>query len=118
MTPTRRWIRSVGPLPAINSRAVEQVIQEKLNEAYPPDQFPFDIQVAYTWINVTDYWKIDVRETIAMPSARDMLTPILEAVDHVITDLKVRPVGIEAHALAAITGRIRVGLSGNRAVRQ
>jgi hypothetical protein len=109
MTQTQRWIRNVGPLPSINSRAVEIAIQQKLEEAYPRDQFPFDILVAYTWVHITNYRDINQKKPIPTPSDRDKLTPILEAVEHVIANLKVRPEGIQ-ETLAGITVRIYLGL--------
>jgi hypothetical protein len=84
-------------------------IQEKLEQAYPRDQYPFDILVAYTWVHITDYREINEKKTITMPSDRDKLTPILEAVEHVITNLNVQPERMQ-HTLAEITGRIYLGL--------
>ena len=113
MTSTRRWIRNVGPLPAINSRAVEQAIQEKLETTYPAGHYPFDILVAYNWVHITDYWQINERKTIPMPEDRDKLTPILEAVEHAVSNLKIRTPGSQEHHLGETIERIYLGLLTN-----
>jgi hypothetical protein len=69
MTPTRHWIRNVSHLAALNSHALERAIEKKLEKAYPAELYPFDILVAYTWVQITDYSGIDEKQTV--PTAVD-----------------------------------------------
>jgi hypothetical protein len=88
MTPTRRWIRNVTRLLPIDSRAVEEAIQEKLERTYPTDKYPFDILIAYTWVHITDYSGINERQILPMTVDPDKVTPVLEVVERMTTKLK------------------------------
>jgi len=78
----------VSHLSVFDSRTVEKAIQEKLEQAYPTDQYPFDIFVAYTMVHITDYWEIDERQTVPRALDRDRLTLVLEAVARMIRNVK------------------------------
>jgi hypothetical protein len=71
----------------VNSLAVEKAIQSRLEQAYPTEQYPFDILVAYTWVHITDYSGINEKKVFAIAGDRDYLTPVLEAVDLIIRNL-------------------------------
>jgi hypothetical protein len=88
MTPIRRWIRSVSHLSVLNSGAVEKEIADKLKQAYPTEQYPFDILVAYTWVHITDYSGINEKQTVSAAIDRDKITLVLEAVERITRNLK------------------------------
>jgi hypothetical protein len=86
MTPTQRWIRNVSQLSHVKSRALEQNIQKKLDQAYPTAKYPFDIVVAYTaGVQITDYAGTNRKEPF--PTTIDTFFSILQTVERMINAL-------------------------------
>jgi hypothetical protein len=72
----------------LTSRAIDEAIEEKLDKAYPTDQYPFDILVAFNWVHITDYSGINLKQTLPAAVDRDQIRLVLEAVERMTRNLK------------------------------
>ncbi len=84
----RCWGRSASQLSAVNAKALEKAIQERLERDYPAERYPVEISVAYTWVHVTDYAGIDEKETVPEGVGLDRLTSVLETVKRIVGKLR------------------------------
>jgi hypothetical protein len=73
---------------AANAKALEAVTQETLERVFPEEKYPFNIDVAYDSVHVTDYAGIDERETIPTGVGLDRQTAIVETVERIIKKLR------------------------------
>jgi hypothetical protein len=83
------WNRSCDRLWAVDATARLQVeVQKMLERDYPPDRFPFDIDVRYDEVHITDHAGINESANFHPDIGVDDVAAVKKAIDLTIGRLR------------------------------